>query len=106
MTTEPTTANRIDGSYLVVTKGTVAKTLQVAPWLQFDVDTNGNLLGIERIGGNVDMADLLAAVVAMTPVLVAARQWRTLAAGSILGTHERPLAVAVDHFADESGELP
>lgn len=45
-------------SYFTLLPGRVKRTVQIRPDLLLDMDAHGRLLGVERIGGAVDLADL------------------------------------------------
>jgi uncharacterized protein YuzE len=52
----------MEASYLTLNSAlTVDRTIEVRPEVQVDVDKGGYIVGVERIGGTVDV-DTLAAV--------------------------------------------
>lgn len=48
----------VETSYWTLRWGTVARTVDVSPEIQVDVTDDGQILGVERIGGVVDMGTL------------------------------------------------
>lgn len=63
-------SGRVDATYLnlgsePIAAGGVARTLEVRPDLLVDLDDDGRPLGIERIGGVVDLAAALDVVRAL-----------------------------------------
>jgi uncharacterized protein YuzE len=51
---------RVDASYLRLRHGDSLRTLTIRPDLLVDVDESGHVVGIERIGGQVNFEDLRA----------------------------------------------
>lgn len=51
--------SKIDASYQKLREGEVARTVEIRTDLLVDVTADGSVIGIERIGGNVEFADLL-----------------------------------------------
>lgn len=48
----------VEASYWDVADGTVARTVPVAAGILVDVDAEGRIVGIEQVGGVVDMGTL------------------------------------------------
>lgn len=48
----------VEASYWTLADRPVARTVEVSPRVLVDVDADGSVVGVERIGGVVDMSTL------------------------------------------------